>query len=80
MKRTRYTQKELKALVRDGIAVDITNGDNETRRKIEAEEEYYTQIGYSAGIYGCNGALLQGHKTGKLYAITARTSALFVFV
>ena len=52
---------------------------NETREAIEFVEGYYTQIGYSAGVYGCNGMLLQGHKTGKLYAITARTSAIFVF-
>ena len=52
---------------------------NETRKNIESVEGYYTQIGYSAGVYGCNGMLLQGHKTGKLYAITARTSAIFVF-
>ena len=75
----KYTQKELKNLVAFGAAEDITTGDNETRKAIEASEGYYTQIGYSAGVYGCNGMLLQGHKTGKLYAITARTSAIFVF-
>ena len=75
----KYTQKELKNLVALGAAEDITRGDNETRKTIESEEGYYTQIGYSAGVYGCNGMLLQGHKTGKLYAITARTSAIFVF-
>ena len=75
----RYTQKELKKLVTLGAAEDITRGDNETRKEIESVEGYYTQIGYSAGVYGCNGMLLQGHKTGKLYAITARTSAIYVF-
>ena len=75
----RYTQRELKNLIALGVAEDITRGDNETREAIESVEDYYTQIGYSAGVYGCNGMLLQGHKTGKLYAITARTSAIFVF-
>ena len=75
----KYTQKELKNLVSLGAAEDITRGNNETRDAIESVEGYYTQIGYSAGVYGCNGMLLQGHKTGKLYAITARTSAIFVF-
>ena len=75
----KYMQKELKNLVSLGAAEDITKGDNETRKNIESVEGYYTQIGYSAGVYGCNGMLLQGHKTGKLYAITARTSAIFVF-
>lgn len=75
----KYTQKELKNLVAMGIADDITRGDNETRETIELAEGYYTQIGYSTGVYGCNGMLLQGHKTGKLYAITARTTAIYVF-
>lgn len=75
----KYTQKELKNLVSLGAAEDVTTGDNETRKAIEASEGYYTQIGYSAGVYGCNGMLLQGHKTGKLYATTARTTAIYVF-
>ena len=75
----RYTQRELKNLVALGAAEDITRGDNETREAIEAVEGYYTQIGYSAGVYGCNGMLLQGNKTGKLYAITARTTTIYVF-
>ena len=75
----KYTQKELKNLVSLGVAEDITRGDNDTRENIISTEGYYTQIGYSAGVYGCNGMLLQGHKTGKLYAITARTTAIFIF-
>lgn len=75
----KYTQKQFKNLVNTGAAVDITHGNNETRKQIINEEEYYTQIGYSAGIYGCNGMLLKGHKTGKLYAITNTTSAIYIF-
>lgn len=75
----RYTKKQLKNLVNTGADVDITRGDNETRAQILKEEEYYTQIGYSAGVYGCNGMLLKGHKTGKLYAVTSNTSAIYIF-
>lgn len=75
----KYTQRELKNLIALGSAEDITNGDNDTRKEIEASEGYYTQIGYSAGVYGCNGMLLKGHKSGKLYAITARTTAVYIF-
>lgn len=75
----KYTQKELKNLVALGVAEDITHGDNDTRRELEEKEGFYTQIGYSAGVYGCNGMLLKGHKTGTLYAITARTTAIYVF-
>ena len=76
---TKYTQRQLKAMVKEGIAEDITYGNNDTRREIEEKEGYYTQVGYSSGTYGCNGMLLKGNKTGKLYAITTRTTAVFVF-
>ena len=76
---TKFTQKQLKELVKSGAAVDITNGDDATRESIESKEGSYTQIGYAAGVYGCNGMLLQGHKTNTLYAITSRTTAIFVF-
>lgn len=69
----KYTLKELKRLVRTGAAKDITFSN--TRSDVP---ESYTQIGYSCGIYGCNGMLLQG-ESGRLYAITKRTTALFMF-
>lgn len=75
----KYTQKQLRKMVREGIAVDVSHGTNETRNAIVAEEEYYNQVGYASGLYGCNGMLLQGHKTGKLYAITGRTQAIYIF-
>jgi len=75
----RYTQKELREMVSTGMAKDITHGTNETRRELITNEEYYTQVGYSSGVYGCNGMLLKGHKSGTLYAITARTTAIYIF-
>jgi hypothetical protein len=30
-------------------------------------------------VYGLNGGLLKGHNSGTLYAITARTTALFIY-
>ena len=76
---TKFTQRRLRELVNSGAAIDITNGDNDTREKIEAVEGSYAQIGYSAGVYGCNGMLLQGKRTGQLYAVTRRTTAIFTF-
>ena len=76
---TKYTQRQLREMVKEGIAEDITYCNNDTRREIEEKEGYYTQVGYSSGTYGCNGMLLKGNKTGKLYAITSRTTAVFVF-
>lgn len=71
---TKYTQKQLKELVKSGAAVDVTNADGRG-----AIPEDYRQIGYSCGVYGCNGILLQGCESGKLYAVTARSSAVFMF-
>ena len=70
----KYTQKELRRLVSLGVAVDITNASD--RNAIP--EEYYIQVGYSHGIYGCNGRLFRGC-SGKLYAITSRTQAIYIF-
>ena len=75
----KFTQKQLREMVKNGIAVDITNGNNEKRNELEKVEGWLEDVGYASGIYGCNGRLLKGHNSGKLYAITARTSAIFVF-
>lgn len=71
----KYTQKQLKELVKSGAAVDVTNA----MSTAEAVPEDYKKIGYSLGVYGKNGLLLQGCESGKLYAVTARSSAIFMF-
>lgn len=68
----KYTRKEILAIVRAGYAEDITTTGNIS--------EPYTIIGTSHGIYGVNGAVIQGDNSGTLYAITARTSSLFRYV
>lgn len=75
----KYTQKQLRAMVADGITENITNADNNVREELEKKEGWLQQVGYSAGVYGCNGMLLQGRNSGTLYAITARTTAVFIF-
>lgn len=70
---TKYTKKQLKAMVRDGIAIDVTHASER-----EAIPEYYTKIGYAESIYGCSGMLLKG-KSGQLYAVTDRTAAIYIF-
>lgn len=44
---------------------------------IRVAECGFETIAYSTGIYGVTGVLEKGNTTGKLYAVTARTSALF---
>ena len=69
----KYTQKELRRLVDLGVALNITKSHNR-----EDLGERYEQVGYSKGIYGCNGKLLQG-ESGQMYAIIGATSALDIF-
>ena len=70
----RYTQKQLRNLVKVGVAIDVTGANNRG-----AIPENYKQIGFSAGVYGCNGQLFRGLESGKLYAITSRTTAIYWF-
>lgn len=75
----KYTLKQLKNLVNNGLAVDLTKGNNNTYKELIKKESYLNQVGYAIGIYGLNGKLLKGDKTGTLYVITARSSALYIF-
>ena len=68
----KYTQKALKAMVADGRATHIT--------EYGSIPEKTDVIGMSHGTYGMNGALLLGRESGKLYAITARSTVLFQYV
>lgn len=70
----KYTQKELRDLVRLGVAEDYTNKPAEymyTLRRL-------AKVGYSAGVYGINGGLVADTETGQLYAIIGRCSNLFI--
>lgn len=73
----KYAQRYFKDLVREGKAHDLTGYDfNTLSTWIRAHS--YNKIGYSSGIYGINGGLIQDTETGELYAITARNSALMM--
>ena len=70
----KYTQKSLRELVHLGVAEDITRfGFEEMRDFLRANS--LDRVGYSSGVYGINGGLLQDAETGTLYAITARNTA-----
>ena len=71
---TKYTQKQLRSMIDSKIAKDITNS-----HSFLDIPEAYEKIGYSSGIYGCNGLLLKGLETGALYVIASRTTALYIF-
>ena len=67
-------QKEIKNLVKLGVAVDITSEECSLDRYRRLDP-----VAVSRGKYGMNGGLLKDFQTGKLYAITARNSALFYY-
>lgn len=70
---TKYTRKQLKQMVTDGVAIDVTHAS-----AVTDIPEGYRQIGYAESIYGCGGKLLMGD-SGQLYAITDRTTAIYLF-
>ena len=76
---TKYTQKQLREMIAVGIATDIKNYNIDQAHELEKVEGWLSQVGYASGVYGCNGQLWQGHNTGKLYAIPARTQAIYLF-
>lgn len=70
----KYTQKQLRELVRLGCAEDYTHKPSEyiyTLRRLD-------KIGYSSGVYGLNGGLVEDMETGTLYAIIGRFANLFI--
>jgi hypothetical protein len=68
------TLKEIKNTYAD----DITHATQQQINEIKQNEDYLREIAGAFGVYGCNGLLLQGAKTGKFYKITRRTSAIFM--
>lgn len=70
----KYTTRQLKELVKIGAAIDVTDAISTT-----AIPEWYDKIGYSRGINGINGLLMRG-KSGKLDAITSRSTAISIFI
>lgn len=63
--------------IRNTNAIDITFLKQDELKKLCENEKGFENIATSYGIYGMNGALLQGRKTKKLYKITARNTNLF---
>lgn len=70
----KYTQKQIRELVRLGVAEDYTNKPIEYIYALRRLDK----VGYSAGVYGINGGLVEDAETGQLYAIIGRCSNLFI--
>lgn len=70
----KYTLKALRELVRLGVAEDYTNKPAECLYALRRLEK----VGYSSGVYGINGGLVEDPETGTLYAVIGRCSNLFI--
>ena len=66
--------KEIKQLIKNGAAVDITN--YRAKQVLELGKNL-EKVEISFGKYGMNGALFRD-KNNKLYAIRTRNSNLFI--
>ena len=73
----KYTQKDLRQMVRNGEAIDITNYSFDQAKEFRSKG--YDVVGVCTGVYGLNGALLQD-KEGQLYAVICRNTILAYLV
>lgn len=62
-------QSFIRSMIRDGFAQELTP-DN-----IPAN---YEKVMYSSGMYGLNGGVIRDTNTGELYAVSKRSTTLFM--
>lgn len=75
----KVTRKTIREFVNNGEATDISHISFDDSKKLTDSEGWLDTELYSMGMYGCNGVLFRGHKTGNRYAITDRTQAIYYF-
>ena len=73
------TNKDIKNMAKYGKAVDVTHYGIDEYRALREKEGYFEDIACSVGAYGVTGRVVQGHNTGALYAVTHRSSAIYLF-
>lgn len=73
----KYSLRQLKVLVKAGVALDITLYDSALVEDLVSKRGKLTRIGYSTGAYGLTGLLLKDDQC-RLYVITQRSTALFI--
>ncbi len=69
--------KDIRTMIINGRADDITNYTHDEFKELYKEESGLETLDVTMGVYGRNGALLQGNKSGKLYGITKRNALVF---
>ena len=71
----KYTQSDIKELIRKGAATDITNWSDEQITELRRKHSIEL-VGTSLGVYGPNAGLYRDVDTGELYAVRARNTVL----
>ena len=71
------TLRKLRAMKELDIALDITNYGLDKCNELRQKEEGLELLEIATGIYGVNGKLLKGRKSGEYYVITKRTLAIY---
>ena len=75
----KVTQKDLRNMATQPYCEDITHSTERDYQRIRLEEGWLDPIAYSTGLNGTSGRLYRGHTTGKMYVITSRTTALWMY-
>lgn len=73
----KMTKKQVKEWLKFEGVTDITSWSCDQINELRKKEDWFNEVGYSYGVYGVSGCVLQGHKTLNFYVITTRSSALF---
>lgn len=68
--------KEIKQMIKNGAAVDITNYSFESTSKLKPTLEL---LKTTRGVYGVNGAIFKD-KNNKIYAIKSRNTNLLMLI
>ena len=69
--------REIREYIASGDAVSVTLYGFDALESLRKAENGFDKVGYSTGVYGISGGIVQGRETGTLYAVVGRTTALF---
>ncbi len=69
------TQRHIRQLIAEGAAVDANRLEDYDLEDLAAHSE---KLAVSFGVYGMNGGVCRDTRTGQLYAVPSRSSALFI--
>lgn len=76
----KVNQKTLKSYAKDGLATDISNYSDKELDKLEKKHGKIRAIKTTSGVYGMNGGLFRGEKSGEYFVITSRSGNLYRLV